>query len=176
MKMRRRALILLAVLLLGISSCSRERTSIYAVKIIRWKCENSKKGILSDYTFCLLTVRRHAEETLALEMVEEYWDDKGNKVSACSKCQQKKNNIPSARSESGDFEDVTPTVDDNDDSNIDPTKPWAKAFQELQDEELAHFVLVFPVTLKIAKYKFYFTQPGTSTVISNTAEGVVFQP
>jgi hypothetical protein len=109
-------------------------------------------------------------------MVEEYWDGQGNKVSACSKCQQKQNAAPLQRSDDDGLEDVTPGVDHNEDSKIDPTKPWVMAFQEAADDSMGGFIMVLPVSLKIAKYKFYFTEPGSSKVISNVAEGTVFQP
>ncbi len=160
---------LLAAFLFGscLASCAPERHSIFPLKIIRWQCKH-----LEDRVSCHVTARRYAPDAFEAGLVQEYWDASGNKVSTCSECQQGQGKpVPK---QTQDPEDVTskPTPSATPQSVLDKT--FVVGYVEADDEEIMGIVVLLAPSLKIAKYKFYFTEPDSAKIISNTVEGTVF--
>lgn len=164
-----------AIALLFVScfgSCVPEKKSIFSLKIIRWQCKH-----LDDRTSCHLTTRRYSPDAFEAGVVQEYWDSAGNKINTCNQCQRGNGSLPATQNK--DFEDVTPqtgfgSTPPDPNKTFDPNKTWAISYVEADDEDVRVFVVLLPDTLKINKYKFYFTDPGSGRTISNTVEGTVF--
>lgn len=151
-----------------LASCAPEKRSIFPLKIIRWQCKH-----FDDRVSCHVTTRRYAPDAFEAGLVQEYWDASGNKVNTCSECQEGRGKPVPKQSQA--FENVTPNPDPlaTPESVLDKT--WVVSYVEADDEEIMGIMMLFSPSLKIAKYKFYFTEPGSTKIISNTVEGTVVE-
>jgi hypothetical protein len=150
-----------------LASCAPEKRSIFPLKIIRWQCKHSDGSV-----GCHITTRRYAPDAFEAGLVQEYWDASGNKVNTCSECQEGQGKPVPKQSQASEN---TPNPDPRATPQSVLDKTWVVGYVEADDEEIMGTIILFPPSLKIAKYKFYFTEPGSSKIISNTVEGTVFE-